>query len=223
MSTAAALFDMDHTLIWVNSGHSSTVLARRMGLANFRDLLTGVYNILLYRLSLININDWYEANINQLKGVGVDEMNLFADLWFKTMVKSHFYKEAMELINEHRRKGHRLAIVSNGPEFLVRALAGAIDIPDCISTRVETEDGMLTGRLIKPLCYGEGKLGYTLSWAEANGVDLCESYFYTDSIFDLAMLQAVGHPVAVNPDYRLKKVAGRSGWSVLNFKKVSAF
>ena len=58
MSATAALFDMDHTLIWVNSGHSSIVLAKRMGLVNFSQLLTGIYKILLYRLALLNINEW---------------------------------------------------------------------------------------------------------------------------------------------------------------------
>ena len=214
---------MDHTLIWVNSGHSSVVLAKRMGLVSFGQLITGIYKILLYRLALLNINEWYEANISTLKGLSIEDMDLFADLWFKTMVKNHLYKEGMELINEHRRKGHRLAIVSNAPEFFVRALARALDVPEIISTRLEIKEGLLTGKLVKPLCYGEGKLKYTLSWAEENDIDLGSSYFYTDSNFDLAVMSSVGHPVAVNPDFRLKRQAKLNGWPILNFKKISAF
>lgn len=223
MSTTAALFDMDHTLIWVNSGHSSIVLAKRMGLVNLSHLLTGIYRILLYRLTLLKIDEWYEANISMLKGLTIEDMNIFAELWFNTMVKHHLYKEGLELINEHRRKGHRLAIVSNAPEFFVRALAQALDVPEIISTFVETQEGVLTGRLIKPLCYGEGKLQYTLSWAKENDIDLGSSYFYTDSNFDLAVMGSVGHPVAVNPDFRLKRQAKLNGWPILNFKKISAF
>ncbi len=223
MSETAALFDMDHTLIWVNSGHSSTLLARRMGLVSMGQLVTGIYKILLYRLSLLNINEWYEANISTLKGLSIEDMNFFADLWFKTMVKNHLYKEGMELINEHRRKGHRLAIVSNAPEFFVHALASALDIPEFISTRVEIKEGVLTGKLIPPLCYGEGKLKYTLAWAGENNIDLGSSYFYTDSNFDLAVMRSVGHPVAVNPDFKLKRQAKLNGWPILNFRKISAF
>jgi len=223
MSKTAALFDMDHTLIWVNSGHSSVVLAKRMGLVSLSHLLTGIYKILLYRLTLLEIDEWYEANISMLKGLSVEDMDLFADLWFKTMVKNHLYKEGVELINEHRRKGHRLAIVSYGPEFFVRALARALDVPEIISTRLEIKEGLLTGRLVKPLCYGEGKLKYTLAWAKENNIDLGSSYFYTDSNFDLAVMSSVGHPVAVNPDFRLKRQAKLNGWPILNFKKISAF
>ncbi len=223
MSATAALFDMDHTLIWVNSGHSSIVLAKRLGLVNSSQLLKGIYKILLYRLALLNINEWYEANISTLKGLSIEDLDFFAGLWFNTMVKKHLYKEGLELINEHRAKGHRLAIVSNAPEFFVHALASALDVPEIISTRVETKEGVLTGKLILPLCYGEGKLEYTLSWAQENSIDLGSSYFYTDSNFDLAVMRSIGHPVAVNPDFRLKRQAKINGWPILNFRKISAF
>jgi putative phosphoserine phosphatase/1-acylglycerol-3-phosphate O-acyltransferase len=199
------------------------VLAKRMGLVNFSQLLTGIYKILLYRLALLNISEWYKANISMLKGLRIEDMDFFADLWFNTMVKKHLYREGLELINEHRAKGHRLAIVSNGPEFFVHALASAIDVPEIISTLVETKEGVLTGKLITPHCYGEGKLKYTLSWAEENNIDLGSSYFYTDSNFDLAVMRSIGHPVAVNPDFRLKRQAKINGWPILNFRKISAF
>lgn len=223
MTQTAALFDMDHTLIWVNSGHSSIVLAKRLGLVNLSHLLTGIYKIMLYRLTLLDIDEWYEANIAMLKGYTMQDMDLFAELWFKTLVKNHVYKEGVDLIEMHRKQGHRLAIVSNGPEFFVSALAKALDVPEVISTRVEVKDGLLTGKLIKPLCYGEGKLKYTISWAKENDVDLANCYFYTDSHFDLPVMGAVGNPIAVNPDFRLKHAARNNGWPILNFRKASAF
>jgi HAD superfamily hydrolase (TIGR01490 family) len=223
MTQPAALFDMDHTLIWVNSGHSSVVLAKRLGLVNLSHLLTGIYKIMLYRLTLLDIDEWYEVNVSMLKGYSVEEMDMFADLWFNTLVKKHLYKEGFELVQKHRQEGHRLAIVSNGPDFFVRALARALDVPEVISTQVEVIDGLLTGKLIKPLCYGKGKLKYTLAWAKENGIDLKQSYFYTDSHFDYPVMGSVGHPVAVNPDFRLKLAAHKHGWPIMNFKKVSAF
>jgi putative phosphoserine phosphatase/1-acylglycerol-3-phosphate O-acyltransferase len=223
MKRVAALFDMDHTLIWVNSGHSSVVLAKRMGLVNLSHLLKGFYKILLYRLTLLDIDEWYENNVDLLKGYTIEDMDIFADLWFNTMVKKHLYKEGVDLINMHREKGHIIAIVSNGPEFFVNALARALGITEVISTKVETENGRLTGRIVKPLCYGEGKLKYTIEWADANAIDLSRSFFYTDSNFDLPVMGSVGHPVAVNPDIRLRREAKKQGWPIMNFKKVSAF
>lgn len=223
MKNPAAMFDMDHTLIWVNSGHSSAVLAKRLGLVKMRHLLMGLYKIFLYRLALLDINDWYEANVSMLEGHSVEDMALFADLWFNTLVKNHLYKEGVDLIERHRVEGHRLAIVSNGPDFLVHALAKALDVTDVISTHVEVRNGILSGKLIKPLCCGKGKLGYTLEWAEENKIDLRQSYFYTDSYLDYAVMDSVGYPVAVNPDLKLWLSAKWRGWPIKHFKKVSAF
>jgi len=102
-------------------------------------------------------------------------------------------------------------------------MAELLEIRDIICTRVEVKDGMLTGRIIKPLCYGEGKKMYAQQWASRNGIDLAESYFYTDSYFDIALMKAVGHPVATNPDMRLKKAAVQYNWPVLEFARESAF
>jgi phosphoserine phosphatase len=91
-----------------------------------------------------------------------------------------------------------------------------LDIEHSIATRVEVVDGKFTGRGIKPFCYGRGKLYWAEKFAEEHGIDLAASWFYTDSIVDLPMLEAVGHPVAVNPDPRLRAEAKRRGWLVVD-------
>jgi HAD superfamily hydrolase (TIGR01490 family) len=223
MGVIAAFFDMDHTIIWENSGLTSVKYARKQGLIPAGHLALSVFKIILYRLSLLDIEQWYERNMSMLSGTPSSDMERFGSLWFEATTRKAIYKEAAELINEHKARGHRVAVISNSPRFFVKPVADMLDIADVICTRVEEKDGILTGRLIKPLCYGEGKREYAREWAEITGTDLSESYFYTDSFFDIPLMKVVGHPVATNPDMRLRKAALASGWPILKFARVSAF
>ncbi|MFY9396921.1 MAG: HAD family hydrolase [Desulfomonilia bacterium] len=223
MGNIAALFDMDHTLTWKNSGLSSVRFARRLGLVSAGHLAKSTVKIILYRLSMLDIEEWYDRNVSMLSGTPIADIERFCYLWFDAMMKKSIYREAFELVLNHRKSGHRVAIISNSPTFFVEPVASALGISDVICTRAEIADGVLTGKLIKPLCYGEGKRRYALEWAELNGIDLSRSYFYTDSFFDLPLMETVGHPVAANPDMKLKKAAIERGWPIRRFARVSAF
>ncbi|HQI01173.1 MAG TPA: haloacid dehalogenase-like hydrolase, partial [Deltaproteobacteria bacterium] len=104
-----------------------------------------------------------------------------------------------------------------------KPMAELLEIKDIVCTQVEVRDGILTGKIIKPLCYGEGKRMYAQEWASRNGVELAESYFYTDSYFDIALMKVVGHPVATNPDMRLRRASVSLEWPILEFARESAF
>jgi phosphoserine phosphatase len=88
-----------------------------------------------------------------------------------------------------------------------------------IGTRSEVENGVYTGELNGPFCYGEGKVEAMKNLASWNGYDLAQSYAYSDSASDLPMLDVVGHPVAVNPDSKLERVARRNGWPIVIFSQ----
>lgn len=223
MDQVAALFDMDHTITWKNSGLSSVQYARKQGMVPLGFLLLGILKIGLYRLSLLNIEDWYERNMSLLAGLSLMDMDRFSDAWFNAEIRESIYKEAHELILDHGLKNHRLIVISNSPPFFVRPLANALGIHEIITSQVETQGGILTGKLIKPLCYGKGKKEYALRWAQEQDIDLSRSYFYTDSFYDIDLLHEVGFPVATNPDRRLRKAALDNNWKILDFKKESAF
>jgi len=223
MGVIAALFDMDHTITWENSGLSFVRYAREKGMVNRGHLLRSMFKIILYRLSLLNIEHWYEKNMEILSGISLREMEVFCSSWFEVTLKKAIYKEAYALINDHKQKGHRLAIISNSPIFFVKPMADLLEIEDVICTRVEVRDGTLTGRIIKPLCYGEGKKIYARQWANQNGIDLAGSYFYTDSYFDIALMKVVGHPVATNPDMRLRRASVSLKWPIREFARESVF
>ena len=223
MGQVAALFDMDHTITWKNSGLSSIQFAHKQGMVPLGFLLMGILKIGLYRLSLLNIEDWYERNMSLLKGLSLSEMDRFSHAWFEATIRKAIYKEAHELIRDHQSKGHRLVVISNSPPFFVRPLADALGIREIITSRVEVKDDILTGRLIRPLCYGKGKRDYARDWAQIHGIDLMQSYFYTDSFYDIDLLHEVGFPFVTNPDRRLRQVAQRHHWSILDFPRKSAF
>lgn len=214
---------MDHTITWKNAGLSSVQFARSRGMVPLGFLLAGIVRIALYRLSLLNIEQWYERNVSLLAGLPLDDIDRFSTAWFETMIRKAIYREAVELIRCHQDQGHRLVVISNSPPFFVSQLARALHVTDIITTEVEIIGGTLTGRLIKPLCYGRGKREYALRWAAANHIDLSRSYFYTDSFYDIDFLHDVGFPVATNPDRRLRRAARANGWTVMDFRRESAF
>ena len=112
-----------------------------------------------------------------------------------------------------------VALITASPNYTAAELAGHLGMgdEDVMATRFEVVYGRFTGRLLEPMIYGQGKLDAARAYAAAHAVDLRRSYFYTDSIADLPLLEMVGFPVAVNPDRRLRHTALARGWSVVNF------
>jgi HAD superfamily hydrolase (TIGR01490 family) len=142
---------------------------------------------------------------------------LVADVLIR-VIDPFVYQEAIDLIALHRALGRRVYIVSSSPEEVVRPLAAHFDITDVIATRAEVVDGKYTGELAF-YCYGEGKADAIREVAEQQRIDLERSYAYSDSITDLPMLNAVGHPVAVNPDRDLRREAEAKGWQIRDFRR----
>ena len=127
--------------------------------------------------------------------------------------------EAQRLVDLHRHAGRATFIVSASPVELVQPLAQALGMTAGIGTRSEIVDGVYTGELAGPFCYGDGKVEAIAELARWEGLDLGQCYAYSDSASDLPMLRAVGHPVAVNPDGRLERIAHDQGWPIVVFSK----
>ena len=137
--------------------------------------------------------------------------------WFDEMVAPTVYPEAIEAVRKHEAQGHVVAIVSGATKFVVRPLARRLGISHMLYTRLEVENGLFTGRVVEPICFEEGKIYWLQQFIEEQGVDLAKSWFYTDSITDLPLLDLVGHPVATNPDPLLYRTAVRRRWPVRFF------
>jgi HAD superfamily hydrolase (TIGR01490 family) len=220
---SAAFFDLDRTLISGSSAFVLAIAAWRAGLVPTGQFLNDATDAIAFRLS--GASDETSEGVRDrilgaVKGVRVDDLvALNADIVPKLLGKIR--PEAQHLLEQHRRAGRGTFIVSASPVELVEPLAKAIGMTAGIGTRSEIVDGVYTGNLAGPFCYGEGKVEAIADLARWEGLDLAHCWAYSDSASDLPMLRAVGHPVAVNPDAKLARVAGQEGWPVVVFSKRS--
>jgi putative phosphoserine phosphatase/1-acylglycerol-3-phosphate O-acyltransferase len=126
---------------------------------------------------------------------------------------------ALEALAAHRANGHRLVLATTSPIDLVSPLAGALGFDGVVATRYAERDGRYTGRLDGRFVWGLGKRGAVQAWAAEHGVDLAVSHAYSDSVFDLPLFHAVGHPHPLNADPRLAAVALARHWPLENWDR----
>ena len=216
-----AFFDMDKTLIAENSGTLFFKHRYQRGEMSNWDLAKGLAAYLQYKVGILDIRAWTREAMQQFRGQSERALVREANLIFRDLVKPTVYPEAEELVREHREQGHVVAIVSGATRYVVKPLAASLGVKHYLYTRLETENGRFTGRVIEPICFEEGKIYWIQQFIEQHGIDLAKSYFYTDSITDLPLLDIVGHPVAANPDPLLYRTAVRRRWPVRFFDSPS--
>ena len=221
MATSAAFFDLDRTLM---SGSSTLPFARachREGFYPLHRLLTDAANGVVFKL--FGASDETSAALRDriLQMVEGRDADLFRRM-APTVIEEllvHIRPEAQALVDRHLDAGRDVYIVSASPVEIVGELARALDLTGGLGTQSEIADGVYTGRLAAPFCYGEGKAEVIRKLAADRGYDLASCYSYSDSASDLPMMQLVGNPVAVNPDRPMMSVAHRLGWPVVEFNR----
>lgn len=207
---------MDRTLLTANSGSLWLRFERREGRINRRQLARGLGWMLRYQLGILDMAKITEKALALSVGEGADDLTARCERWYLEMVRPTISAPVVERLRAHQAAGHRTAILTASTQFGAAPLARELDV-ELISTRLEVREGRLTGQVEPPLCYGEGKLARALAFAESGGASLADAWFYTDSISDLPVLQAVGHQVVVNPDRRLSRHARRAGWPIVRY------
>lgn len=217
----AAFFDLDKTII---SKSSSLALSRpmyRAGMVSRGQLMRGAYAQLVYLLVGADekkMDKLRDGMLALTKGWDRQQVEELVQDVIIDVIDPFVYQEALDLMALHRQQRRRVYIVSSSPEEVVRPLARHFGVSGVIATRAKIEDGKYTGEL-EFYCAGDAKAQAIRDLAERVGIDLEGSYAYSDSISDLPMLEAVGHPVAVNPDKDLRKDAEARGWDVREFRR----
>jgi HAD superfamily hydrolase (TIGR01490 family) len=218
---SAAFFDLDRTLIAGASAFVVGLAAWRADLLPARKLTVDGLRALRFKMSGASDGATERARERILAGVtGIRQDDLVAlneDVVPRLLAKVR--PEARRLLELHRHAGRTTYIVSASPEELVVPLAASLGMSGGIGTVADVVDGVYTGELSGPFCYGEGKVQAITELARWEGFDLAQCYAYSDSASDLPMLEAVGHPVAVNPDSRLERVAHQRGWPIVIFRR----
>ena len=222
MPRAAAFFDLDKTLIEGSSAIDFGRASYKRGLLSRRQMAKDLWANLRFRLdgSTDQSTEALRARVlDAIAGTRVkDIMRLGPDV-FSTLLP-RLYPEVIEEAWGHQDAGRPIYIVTAASQEMAESLASVLGFDGGIGTRSEIKDGVYTGKPGGPLVYREGKPIAMREVAEREGIDLSESYAYSDSESDLPMLRAVGHPVAVNPDAELERVAREQGWRIMRFDKL---
>jgi HAD superfamily hydrolase (TIGR01490 family) len=221
VTRSAAFFDLDKTVI----AKSSTLAFGRPffhgGLINRRAVLKTAYAQFVFSLAGADaqqmdrlraqltamVTGWDAATVHEIVRETLHEI-----------VDPLIYAEAADLIEEHRAAGREIVIVSSSGAEMVAPIGEMLGVDRVVATRMVTLDGRYTGG-IEFYAYGENKAEAMRELAAEGDYDLADCYAYSDSVTDLPMLSAVGHPTAVNPDRGLRKAALERGWPVLQFTR----
>ncbi len=214
MSRPAAFFDMDKTLLSGSSGTMWIRFLRRRRELDKKLLLRMLFWTAQYRLAIL---DMETVATRILAGMAGD---LEEDLLGKTREFVAAYvlpavaPPGRARLEEHRRAGDELVLLTSSTPYVAEPLAEHLGIPHVLCTRLHVREGRFTGTCERPTCYGAGKVHHAEAFARAHDIDLGRSYFYTDSYSDLPMLERVGHRRVINPDERLRRHARRQGWEI---------
>ncbi len=168
---------------------------------------------LTYRLGLFRLRA-YERGFPYLRGLTRPTLEQIARESFDDALKGDLFPEAVELVRSLRADGRRVMLATSSLDIIVEPLAEHLQVDGVLATALEFRDGACTGRLQGMPMFRREKKERVLSFIAGEGVLPQECSFYSDSIYDLPLLEAVGRPVAVNPDFRLRRIAQRRGWPI---------
>jgi len=218
----AAFFDLDKTLMEGSSALHFGRAAYRAGMVSRRQLASDAWANVRFRLhgsTDQGTDELRERILASIAGQRVADLaRMGPDVL--TGILPLIYREVLEEAYGHQDAGRRVFIVTAASQELAEVLASVLVLDGGIGMRSEVRDGVYTGKASGPFTYREGKAVAIRELAESEGIDLSESYAYSDSESDLPMMRAVGHPVAVNPDRVLERVAREEGWRIMRFDKL---
>jgi len=223
VSRGAAFFDLDKTLMAGSSGMQFARVATRQGIVSRRLLASWAIEHLRYRLR--GTTDERTAEVlrvarDLISGVPAKTIDRMGPEVMAAILP-RVYPQMLDEVHDHQDAGRATFIVSAAGNGVVESLAQVLGMEGGIGTRYEVDAaGNFSGRLDGPFVYGPGKVEAMEAFAELHDIDLDASYAYSDSVSDLPMLRAVGHPVVVNPDPPLAEIAKQEGWQSMRFERL---
>ena len=219
---SAAFFDLDRTLIAGSSAFTLARAARAAHLMPTDELIRDAFSAAVFKMRGDTGRDVAAEARDRILGFIAgrrrEELQSLNERVIPVLL-GKIRPEARRLLDLHRHAGRATFIVSAAPAEIVEPLAASLGMTGGIGTRGVVVDGAYTGELDGPFCYGQGKVDAITDLARWDNLDLAQCYAYSDSSSDLPMLNAVGHPVVVNPDSALERHARAHGWPVVQFRQ----
>ncbi len=214
----AAFFDYDKTLIAgysVQAFFTEQIRSGKMSPADFRIQAAAAIK---YSRKEIGFSDFVASTAKSLRGQAEYAMEEFGQRVYEKKVAGAIYPEARALVEAHKDQGHEVVIVSSATRYQIEPAAQELGVDHVLCTELEVEDGVFTGDVIRPACFGDGKRIAAEAYCAGNEAAISESYFYSDSDDDLPLFEAVGKPCAVNPNDKLRSIARGRYWPVCDFE-----
>lgn len=218
------LFDLDHTLLPIDSDYSWGVFTTQIGWTDPVEFARRNDEFFAhYKAGTLDINEYVRFATDAIRSHGAAESIAAHDLFMRQIVLKNLKTEALDLVRQHRDAGDTVLIVTATNEFVTRPIAEAFGVDELIAVELEYDlrpegTGWITGAIKGVPSAREGKVTRMAQWLASRGLDWAdvESTFYTDSVNDLTLLEKVNHPVATNPDDRLRAIATARGWRILD-------
>ncbi|UVN46908.1 HAD family hydrolase [Pseudomonas mosselii] len=215
-----ALFDLDNTLLGGDSDHAwgdylcergilDPVAYKQRNDAFYQDYLNGTLDMQAYLAFSMEI----------LAASEPAQLDQWHREFMRDCIEPIILPRAEALLHQHREAGDQLVIITATNRFVTAPIARRLGVRVLLATECETQDGRYTGRSTDIPCFREGKLTRLARWMLENGFDLEDSYFYSDSLNDVPLLEVVANPVAVDPDPKLRAEAERRGWPVISLRR----
>ncbi|HEX4856558.1 MAG TPA: HAD family hydrolase [Limnobacter sp.] len=218
-----ALFDLDNTLLPIDSDHGWSQFLINKGVldrAEFEVRNNQFYAD--YKAGTLNITEFLDFQLRPLRDNALQQLHLWHDEFMQEVIKPNMRESAIELVKKHQAEQAVCVMITATNSFITRPIAEAFGIDVLIATEPELVNNAYTGKVSGLPSFREGKVSRLNEWLLNNGwtLDSFEtSHFYSDSINDLPLLECVTHPVAANPDDTLAQIAKARGWPVLELFK----
>ncbi|EGH43643.1 MULTISPECIES: HAD family hydrolase [Pseudomonas syringae group] len=214
-----ALFDLDNTLLGGDSDHAwGDYLCRRgiLDAATYKTRNDEFYQD--YLAGTLNMTDYLNFTLEILGNTDMAQLEQWHREFMRDCIEPMMLPKALELIAKHREAGDKLVVITATNRFVTAPIVAQLGIDTLLATECEMADGRYTGRTTGVPCFREGKVTRLNQWLQDNAFSLEDSYFYSDSMNDLPLLEQVANPVAVDPDDKLRAEAERRGWPVITLR-----
>lgn len=212
-----AIFDLDHTLINDDSDYlwgEYLVQNQYVDADYYKTKNDRFYND--YKNGVLDINEFLKFSLHPLTQHSIEQLNVWRADFVEQKIKPVIAKNTPKLIQQHKDQGHITIIISATNRFVTQPIAELLKVEHLLSTEPEIKNGQYTGQYIGTPTFQEGKIKALNEWMADNEQHLEGSYFYSDSINDLPLLNKVSHPIVVNPDEKLTQVAQKNNWTEMN-------
>jgi HAD superfamily hydrolase (TIGR01490 family) len=214
-----ALFDLDNTLLGGDSDHAwGDYLCERGILDPVEYKARNDAFYVDYLAGKLNLTDYLNFSLEILASTEMTQLDEWHRDFMRDCIEPIILPKGLELLASHRAAGDKLVIITATNRFVTGPIAERLGVETLLATECEMQDGRYTGRSFDVPCFREGKVTRLNRWLEENGLSLEDSYFYSDSMNDLPLLEQVTHPVVVNPDPNLHEEAKRRGWKEISLR-----